>query len=60
MRPPADRRAPLSGFAVLRSVSKLVSLGLLERAKVINDNKRYEISFNVPDALVEKLRRKRG
>ena len=45
---------------VSRRVSKLVNLGLLERAKVINDNKRYEIAFNVPEALVEKLRRKRG
>ena len=44
---------------VSRRVSKLVSLGLLERSKVINDNKRYEIAFNVPEALVEKLRRGR-
>lgn len=44
---------------VSRRVSKLVSLGLLERHKVINDNKRYEIAFKVPEALVEKLRRGR-
>ena len=44
---------------VSRRASKLVSLGLLERDKVINDNKRYEIAFNVPEALVEKLRRGR-
>ena len=44
---------------VSRRVSKLVSLGLLERSKVINENKRYEIAFNVPEALVEKLRRGR-
>jgi hypothetical protein len=45
---------------VSRRVSKLVSLGLLERFKVINDNKRYEIAFKVPEALVEKMRRRRA
>ena len=44
---------------VSRRASKLVELGLLERHKVINDNKRYEIAFRVPDGLVEKLRRTR-
>ena len=42
---------------VSRRASKLVELGLLERHKVINENKRYEIAFRVPDGLVEKLRR---
>lgn len=45
---------------VSRRASKLVELGLLERLKVINDNKRYEIAFRVPDGLVEKLRRGKG
>ena len=44
---------------VSRRASKLVDLGLLERYKVINENKRYEIAFKVPDGLVEKLRRAR-
>jgi hypothetical protein len=44
---------------VSRRASKLVDLGLLERHKVINDNKRYEIAFKVPDGLVQKLRRAR-
>ena len=44
---------------VSRRASKLVELGLLERHKAINDNKRYEIAFKVPDGLVEKLRRVR-
>jgi hypothetical protein len=44
---------------VSRRASKLVDHGLLERYKVINDNKRYEITFKVPDGLVEKLRRAR-
>jgi hypothetical protein len=44
---------------VSRRASKLVELGLLERHKVINENKRYEIAFKVPDGLVEKLRRAR-
>jgi hypothetical protein len=44
---------------VSRRASKLVDLGLLERHKVINENKRYEIAFKVPDGLVEKLRRAR-
>ena len=44
---------------VSRRASKLVELGLLERHKAINDNKRYEIAFKVPDGLVEKLRRSR-
>ena len=42
---------------VSRRASKLVELGLLERHKVINENKRYEIAFKVPDDLVTKLRR---
>lgn len=41
---------------VSRRASKLVELGLLERHKVINENKRYEIAFRVPEGLVEKLR----
>jgi hypothetical protein len=45
---------------VSRRASKLVSLGLLERNKVINDNKRYEVAFNVPEKLVEMLRRRPG
>lgn len=46
---------------VSRRASKLVDLGLLERHKAINENKRYEIAFRVPDSLVEKLRaRRRG
>ena len=46
---------------VSRRASKLLELGLLERHKVINDNKRYEVAFKVPDGLVEKLRsRKRN
>ena len=44
---------------VSRRASKLVDLGLLERHKVINDNKCYEIAFKVPDGLVQKLRRAR-
>ena len=44
---------------VSRRASKLVDLGLLERHKAINENKRYEIAFKVPDGLVEKLRRVR-
>ena len=44
---------------VSRRISKLVSLGLIERHKVINDNKRYEVAFKVPEALVEKMRRRR-
>ena len=44
---------------VSRRASKLVELGLLERYKAINENKRYEIAFKVPDGLVEKLRRPR-
>ena len=44
---------------VSRRASKLVELGLLDRHKAINANKRYEIAFKVPDGLVEKLRRAR-
>ena len=44
---------------VSRRASKLVELGLLERHKVINENKRYEIAFRVPDSLVENLRARR-
>ena len=44
---------------VSRRASKLVELGLLERYKAINENKRYEIAFKVPDGLVENLRRAR-
>jgi hypothetical protein len=44
---------------VSRRVSKLVSLGLLERDKAINNNKRYEIVFKVPETLIEKIRRAR-
>ena len=44
---------------VSRRASKLVDLGLLERHKAINENKRYEIAFTVPVGLVEKLRRVR-
>lgn len=40
---------------VSRRVSKLVSFGQLDRHKAINDNKRYEIAFKVPDALVERF-----